>query len=242
MGDNGESLDNAALVSCLCVSHHRVAMLRRAVACFLAQTHAPRELVVVFGDDDPATRDYLLGLEEPSIRPVEVATSRRLSLGALRNISLDAARGRYIANWDDDDWHAPTRLAAQLRALHDHGRPACVLWRWTIYDEVGATAYLSAGRPWEGSLLAERSAMPRYPDLSRGEDSVVVKQLLAGKNLVALDNPELFVYVFHGANTWERAHWLKNILGPAEPLLPPDQERVRALLQCAAAPGIPAVD
>jgi glycosyltransferase involved in cell wall biosynthesis len=206
-------------------------MLRRAVACFLAQTHAPCELVVVFGDDDPATRDYLLGLDEPSIRPVEVSAARRLSLGALRNISLDAARGRYVANWDDDDWHAPTRVAAQLRALHDHGRPASVLWRWTIYDEVGATAYLSAGRPWEGSLLAERGAMPRYPDLSRGEDSVVVKQLLGGKNLVALDNPELFIYVFHGANTWERAHWLKNILRHAEPLPPADQERVRALLQ-----------
>ena len=35
------------LVSCLCITHRRVSLLRRAVQCFLNQTWAARELVVL---------------------------------------------------------------------------------------------------------------------------------------------------------------------------------------------------
>jgi hypothetical protein len=115
------------------------------------------------------------------------------------------------------------------------GGQGCILSRWVMYDEVSDTAYLSARRPWEGSLLAERSAMPPYPDLPRGEDTVVVKQMIAERKLVALDKPEIFIYVFHGANTWEREHWLTNIFGRAKPLSPVNRERVKALLRGPAA-------
>jgi glycosyltransferase involved in cell wall biosynthesis len=218
------------LVSCLCVTRNRVPMLRRAISCFLNQTYQPRELVVLYEADDPATRDYLATLSEPSIRPVEVPTSPKLLLGVLRNLSIQASRGHYVAQWDDDDWHGPTRLAEQIGAIRGSNKPACVLLRWVMYDEATKMAFLSASRTWEGSLVAERSAVPRYPDLRRGEDSDVIKRMLSENKLVGLDRPHLYVYIYHGANTWERSHWQENLLPFAQPLTPENTERVRSLL------------
>ena len=219
------------LVSCLCVTRNRVPMLRRAISCFLNQTYQPRELVVVYEADDPATHDHLATLNEPSIRSLEVPALPKLSLGILRNLSVEASRGHYVAQWDDDDWHAPARLAEQIGALRAIRKPGCVLSRWIMYDEATQSTFLSATRPWEGSLVAERNAVPPYPDLLRGEDSCVIERMLSENKLVGLDSPQLYLYVYHGANTWERSHWQKNLLPFAQPLTPEDTERVKSHLK-----------
>jgi glycosyltransferase involved in cell wall biosynthesis len=40
-----------------------------------------------------------------------------LTLGALRNISLESARSEIICQWDDDDYSHPGRLAIQVRHM-----------------------------------------------------------------------------------------------------------------------------
>ena len=67
----GETPVTPPLISCLCVTRNRVAMLRRAVNCFLDQIYSPRELVVLYESDDSATRDYLANLHEAQIRVIE---------------------------------------------------------------------------------------------------------------------------------------------------------------------------
>lgn len=218
------------LVSCVCVTRNRVGMLRRAVSCFLNQTYPARELVVVYEADDPATRDYLAASIHPAIRPVEVDVSPKLSLGDLRNISIRSSCGRFVAQWDDDDWYGPTRLADQIDAIRQSGRLGCVLSRWLMYDVLTATAYVSGTRAWEGSLVAERSAIPPYPSLPKGEDSVAIAQMIAAGKLVALDRPQLYIYTVHGENTWERSHWERNLRPYSQALTSEDQARVKALL------------
>ena len=205
-------------------------MLRRAVSCFLNQTYQPRELVVLYEADDSTTRDYLATLGELSIRSVEVPASPKLTLGALRNISIRASRGHYVAQWDDDDWHGPARLTEQIKAIRIGNKPACVLSRWIIYDENTKLAFLSTNRAWEGSLVAERSAAPFYADLRQGEDTGAIQQMLSENKLIALDSPHLYVYIYHGKNTWERSHWQKNLLSFAQPLTSESTERVKSLL------------
>lgn len=222
---------NERLVSCVCVTRNRVGMLRRAISCFLNQSYPARELVIVYEADDPATRDCLAALNQPAIRPLEVATSPKLSLGALRNLSIQFSRGHYVAQWDDDDWYGPTRLAEQIGAIRQSGRVGCVLSRWLMYDVLTRTAYLSGRRAWEGSIVAERGAIPAYPDLAKGEDTVVIEQMIAENKLVALDRPQDYVYTVHGTNTWERSHWERNLLPYSQPLTPEDQDRVRSLLE-----------
>ena len=92
-----------ALVSCICVTRNRVTLLKRAVHSFLQQTYSPCELVIQYEADDVATRSYVRTLTDPRIVPTEVQAMPHLSLGSRRNIALRDARGKYIAQWDDDD-------------------------------------------------------------------------------------------------------------------------------------------
>lgn len=210
-------------------TRQRVAQLRRVVRCFQAQTHVQRELVVLFESDDGDTRNYLAGLNESQLRAIEVPAQPKRSLGALRNLSLQAASGRYIAQWDDDDWYAPTRLEAQLLALQTGNRPACVLAQWILFDAVTGAAYLSHRRHWEGSLLAEAGAVPPYADLGRREDAPVLEQMALQDKLVVLDQPWLIVYIQHGGNTWGRSHW-RGLVQRAQPLAPQQAAEVLQLL------------
>ena len=218
------------LVSCLCVTRNRAALLRRAIDCFRAQTHPARELVVLHESDDAVTREYLATLSLPAVRPIEVPALPKRPLGALRNLAVGAARGRYVMQWDDDDWHGPERIAAQLAAVESSGKAGCVLRRWTIYDAVTRQAWIGAPRTWEGSLLMERFGMPAYPELPRGEDTVVIRTLNDAGKLAPLDRPDLYVYVYHGANTWARSHLRRSILGGAEELPPEEARRIGEML------------
>jgi glycosyltransferase involved in cell wall biosynthesis len=136
-----------------------------------------------------------------------VAAVPRLTLGSLRNIARQAGTGKYVAQWDDDDWYSPERLAEQMRSIRETGKPGCLLARWTMYDCVTKRAYVSNVRPWEGSIVVERAALPPYPDLAKSEDTAVVGELIRHCQLTMLDRPELYVYVHHGMNTWDRRHW-----------------------------------
>src|ERR1700674_2829254 len=147
-------MDAQSLVSCLCVTRNRVALLRRSVACFMDQTYRPRELLIQYESDDAATRRYVATLDEPTIRPVEIPASPPLRLGTRRNLAVQAARGRYVAQWDDDDWHGPTRLAEQIAAIQSSGKQGCVLLRLVLYDAATQRAYVSGRRSWEGTLVA----------------------------------------------------------------------------------------
>ncbi len=215
------------LVSCLCVTRGRPRLLARAVHCFRAQTWTPRELLIVYESDDAATREALAAWHVEDIRAIEVPAVPKRTLGALRNIAVAEARGHYVAQWDDDDWHAPQRLAAQVDAAQRAGAAACVLARWLFWDAQAGEAYVSARRAWEGSLVARRDAMPDYPDVTRGEDSEVVRSLAAQGLLAMLDEPTLYIYTVHAGNTWGRAHW-EDKLRPHAQRLPADIEaRVR---------------
>jgi len=236
-GDWPSSRSHAAVVSCLCVTRNRVELLSRAIDCFLAQTHAARELVIVYEDDDPATRGLLSRMDDRRIRVIEVPSALGLPLGALRNLAIDAARGRWFCQWDDDDWHHPERLAVQWRALRASGKAACVLTRWLIYDVVSQRGYLSETRDWEGSLLCDRSAIDanhRYPPRARGEDTDFVAQLIARDALTRINRPDLYVYVHHGANTWDQTHWDTNIMARSTPLDRTHTQAIRRQLKNAA--------
>lgn len=206
-------------------------MLKRAVHSFLQQTYNPCELIIQYEADDIATRTYVRTLVDPSIVAVEVQALPRLSLGSRRNIALRDAKGKYMAQWDDDDWSAPTRLAEQIDAIRVSGRQGCVLLRCVLFDEQLQHASLSASRYWEFSLVAERLAMPVFPELAKGEDTPVVVQMLNAYQLAGIDRPELYVYVYHGSNTWEREHWETAIAKGAQTLSAMESQAIAQLLK-----------
>lgn len=213
------------------MTRNRVPLLKRAVHSFLHQTYSPCELIIQYEADDVATRTYVRTLVDARIVAVEVQALPRLSLGSRRNIALRDAKGKYTAQWDDDDWSAPTRLAEQINAIRVSGRQGCVLLRCVLFDEQLQQASLSASRFWEFSLVAERLAMPAFPELAKAEDTPVVVHMLNAHQLAGIDRPDLYVYVYHGSNTWGRDHWETAIAKGAQALPASESQAIAQLLQ-----------
>jgi glycosyltransferase involved in cell wall biosynthesis len=203
------------LVSCLMVTRDRSRLARRAIECFLSQTWANKELVVV----DDGHEDYTPVLA--SHRTRHPITYERLppdpgrTLGAARNVSLELARGDYCVQWDDDEWYHPARLAVQMAAIAD-GADAVVL-KYTLMhlDTPDYIAHpyrcsLRGGTP--GTILHRRSNV-RYPELRKNEDAIYLDRHRAAGRVATLGSAQshLFIRCFHGENTWNREHFLRRL-------------------------------
>ncbi|NUS88872.1 MAG: glycosyltransferase [Streptomyces sp.] len=196
----------APTVSCLMVTKDRLPLARRAIRCFLAQTYTRAELVVVDDGADTALEDHVRDLADERIRLHRLPPEGR-TLGELRNIAVDLATGSYVCQWDDDDLYDPERLEVQLAAVLALGATACFLARERLWWPARRKLAISGVRVWEGSMLCAKEALPRYPEQRRGEDSPVAEAVVRGGRTVSLDAPELYTYVFHGANTFDEPHF-----------------------------------
>ena len=196
----------------------RLPSLERSVADFARQTERDRELVVVH-DGGAAFHASVEAIAKATpggtVRVVRVSISPRSSLGALRNIALDCARGDYVCQWDDDDRHHPRRLEVQMTTLRAEASDASVLadqlhlfadareMYWDDWDAQPAPLNFVPG-----TLLARRGAVARYPDQARGEDTALALAMLtAGRRFARIgERGYLYVYVFDGRNSFDRAH------------------------------------
>ena len=101
-------------VSVVIPVHNGGKLLLRAVDSVLAQTETNYEIIIV---DDGSTDDTWetiskYSLMHPFIRGIRHARSKRAP--AASNAGIDAARGRWIAILDHDDWYHPQRLRALI--------------------------------------------------------------------------------------------------------------------------------
>ena len=188
------------LVSCLMVTlptPARFAFLTRSIAAYCAQTHAPRELVMVL-DRGPteaktAIRTHVASLGRDDIRIVEAPGG--LSLGALRNVSRASARGQVQCQWDDDDLHHPQRVEQQLAALTASAAQAVCLQEVMLFLTASRELYWTNWRAapptvMPATVMCLAAARVRYPETgpaSRlGEDTDVAQQFLSLGALHAL--------------------------------------------------------
>ena len=203
---------SSPLISCLCITRNRPEYLRRAIACFHAQSYENRELLILFEDDDLATMSFLERMKNylDHVRIIQVQKHDRNNLGMLRNLALQHAHGHFFCQWDDDDWSHPNRLSFQYEQLEGSNFAACVLGKIIIHDNVRHTLYRSCYRNWEGSVLCKKAAaidFP-YPELVRGEDTPLIDYLAAHEMLInCTTQPFYFVYTYHGNNTWHGEHF-----------------------------------
>lgn len=210
------------LISCLTVTRGRLRLLKRAIRCYCAQTYPRRELVIVCDGDGRTRRAierYLETLGRDDVRLVWCAPGR--SLGALRNLSMAAAAGDLVCQWDDDDLCHPERLARQSAPLLAHGRGAALLTDQLHFFEreralfwVDWSAGGQVGGIWQlvpGTLMAYRDHALAYPEdgpaSRRGEDSAFLEQLAARDAVLPLGGlGHLYVYTYHGGNTFPFEH------------------------------------
>jgi glycosyltransferase involved in cell wall biosynthesis len=235
-------------VSCLMVtlpSPIRLAFVKRAIAAYCAQTHLPRELVIVL-DQGPAEAKAAIAacvaaLGRSDIRIVE--PSGTLTLGALRNFSRASARGQVHCQWDDDDLHHPQRVERQLATLAGSGAQAVCLQDVMQFFTTTRALYWTNWRAAEptvmpATLMCWATAPVSYPESGPkamlGEDSDVCMQFLRLGVLRPLaDAPNLMVYVNHGVNTRSNDFhaMLAERLGVSQGLLRRREAKIREWLQ-----------
>lgn len=207
-------------ISCLTVTLNRLVFLKEAIQCYCRQTYPNRELVIVT-DGTPryrqAVSDYLSWLGRDDIRLVTV---EKQSLGALRNVSLDAATGDIVCQWDDDDLNHPQRLERQFQHLIAAKAHACCFTDQLQFFFADRSLYWSDWRNGDtqgleqlipGTMMTHRDARFRYPETtelaSAGEDSVLLQQIATKASVAPFqDAGFLNIYSYHGKNVFSEVH------------------------------------
>ncbi len=193
------------LVSCIMPTRGTLFPARFAIDCFLGQSWAERELIVVCASPDSEVERHIAGLADSRIRfhLVEGAAT----VGEMRNRAIALAAGELICVWDDDDLSHPQRIARQLAAMQALDAAACFMARELLWWPARRRLAISQMRIWENTMLADRSALPPYPDVVRGGDTEVSKALRRSARLLMIDHPASYCRVYHGANLWDAEHF-----------------------------------
>ncbi|MDV3536446.1 hypothetical protein CMU91_13045 [Elizabethkingia anophelis] len=202
---------NRLLVSCICVTRNKSALLNRAIDCFLYQTQKEIELLILYEDDDQDTISFIENYPlHPNIILIKETAIPKKTLGELRNIAIERSSGLYFCQWDDDDWYHPYRIESQLYFIRQMNSDVVILTKWILYDSQTEKAYLSNLRMWEGSILCKKEVTKNvaYREVSKGEDTEFVHYLANNFELIGINNmPYLYIYTYNGLNTWNYSHF-----------------------------------
>jgi len=206
--------DNLPMISCICITNKRPTLLEKAIKCFNEQDYINKELVVSYPTDDEGTKTILKTiLAEGKLNLLTIERSEKELLGNARNNAIHKCHGSYVCIWDDDDWHHPTRLSHQFNSLEIQGKKyqASILYRIFLYDHTTKLAYLSFPYHWDGTLFCRKEMLlhNQYADKNKGEDSQIVPFMEKKGMLAHIDeSPFLYIYTYHGNNTWPYDHFM----------------------------------
>jgi len=202
-------------ISCLMVTLDRIKLLKRSVQCFCSQTYPQKELVIVTdGTEDYRQQivEFVAGLNHPAIKLVPIEGKHKL--GALRNITMNQASGEILCQWDDDDLCHPQRLELQLRCLQYIDASACFMADYLHYfverkELVWCSSAHAGGFP--GTIMFKAGLGLSYPETGpqseKGEDHLFQRELAKRYKIALLRKcGYLYVYSFHGRNTWDLNH------------------------------------
>ena len=145
-------------VSVIIPTLRRPALLRRALDSVFAQTHAPREVIVVVDGPDPDTMAALASIPHSHLKVIQNEAS--LTAARARNTGAAAAAGSWIAFLDDDDeWH-PRKLELQLEAGLAAGAEFVTCRSWVVTPEATycwPTVAYDPKEPMDAYLFDRRS-------------------------------------------------------------------------------------
>ncbi len=181
----------------------REPLARLAVKSFLDQTYRRRELVIINHGE------YALKIGHPIIR--EIMVPERKTLGDLRNLGLDEAKGEWIIQWDDDDYHHPHRILYQMAHRRDNWETAVLLRKQIRVDMINGEAIcVECDDGIAGTTLHSAKTAMRYPSLDQTEDAAFA---MSFRHRILLDNdsetwpgPALYLRFFHGDNVMSHEH------------------------------------
>jgi glycosyltransferase involved in cell wall biosynthesis len=219
-------------ICCICLTGYREAFLRRAIKCFLSQTYRNKTLLIVYPAGDSKSRRLIQEYAGSGIRSLELKNGHGMLLGELRNYAIANCNADYFCQWDDDDWSHSQRLEQQMNAIQHNFKSASILGHWLLYNNFTKSAYVSYYGAWAGSILCKTDLINPdvcYPALNTKEDSEFVKKLFKINCLMPVISASMYIYIFHGKNTWQPSHF-DHFFKFSKPLSRETSEIVTAIL------------
>ena len=187
------------LVSVLILTCNRNSYARLAVQLIGTQTYENLEIVLV--DDGAEPLGPTFAGEHPNL-PMTIVRSGgaagTATIGAKRNMAVNAARGEYLIHWDDDDMYAPDRVARQIVPLIS-GEAAMSVLKNSFAAAV-STDHVNYYHSSKDSMMLASLAYTRgafdaargFQNISLGEDLAFVDSaLLACRRLVVVREHDL---------------------------------------------------
>jgi glycosyltransferase involved in cell wall biosynthesis len=110
----GQGAIDPPVVSVLMPTRDRAALIEESVHSVLRQTFDALELIVIDNESTDETAALLAAIDDPRLR---VIRSDAAGIGALLNVGLRIARGRFVARNDSDDVWLPELLSTLIPAL-----------------------------------------------------------------------------------------------------------------------------
>lgn len=192
-------LVSVALVTC------REDFAEDSLANFLRQSYPHRELVVVVNAGAGLLeRWHALAAGRPGIR---LCHAPGQPLGACRNLAVAAARGEFVAMFDDDDLYGPEYLSEAVAVLEAQGADMVTKLQYLWLDGVLGTFRFSRPKDeWEQALTAVGACMQvfrrachapeagaMYGDVAPGEDYAFSRAVVARGGLIVASGPGHYV-------------------------------------------------
>lgn len=105
------------LVSAIILTHNRKALVARAIGSVFAQTYSNIECIVVDDASSDGTMDVLSARTD--IKYIYIPKEESRGGNYARNVGIKAAKGKYIAMLDDDDYWLPTKIEKQVALIEE---------------------------------------------------------------------------------------------------------------------------
>lgn len=195
-------------ISCLMITNRPLDMVKRSIHFFMRQSYPNKELLIV---DDGLNNDiepWLKNLNQDNIRYLHLPPQEK-NLGELRNFAIRQAGGDYVCQWDDDDLHHAHRLDYQMSSLIATNADACFLHRQLFWLPSQRRLGICQYGLLENTILCKKEKAPVYLHEVRQEGTDPCRDVIAGCNTVFCDRPDLYVYFYHGGNTWGEKHFMR---------------------------------
>ena len=211
------------LVSVICPTTPERAPLHPLLyACFLAQTHARRELVVYDTGAEGTPSPYWLDVCAKDGRVTYHHDSAfHMNVGHKRNVLVDRCKGDVVAMFDDDNFYAPTFIEIMLRHLLDSGARMvslsgfygyatdeamghAVCTQWEYYRNVGGRGETQLFWKSADDVEGQKPGAARVPlfdaEVTWGEEGVLISESRPLGWHRVWDDVGIFLHVYHGHN------------------------------------------
>lgn len=121
------------LVSAVITTKNRLEDLKRAIDSVLGQSYSDIECIVVSDGSTDGTIEYCESRQD--IKFINISPEDSKGGNYARNLGIKAARGKYVAFLDDDDYWMPNKISKQVELIEQKNCGCVYCLRQLVYIE-----------------------------------------------------------------------------------------------------------